>query len=125
MPLNMLGPDLNSKAVNIEVGFNLEDVIQNTNNKVALLYPEHSNKEVFLCVSDFKCCIREAFTRSPIQYKEYLSEFWYSANALGNSKVSFLIPTGGIYGVLEVYCEEGKVLVKGYDLEAMTSEVTP
>ncbi|GJV45506.1 hypothetical protein Tco_1430042 [Tanacetum coccineum] len=46
--------------------------------------------------------IREAFTRSPIQYKEYLSEFWYSANALGNSKVSFLIPTGGIYGVLEV-----------------------
>ncbi|GKE93724.1 hypothetical protein Tco_1574819, partial [Tanacetum coccineum] len=44
----------------------------------------------------------EAFTRSPIQYKEYLSEFWYSVNALGNFKVSFLIPTGGIYGLLGV-----------------------
>ncbi|GJX03041.1 hypothetical protein Tco_0188957 [Tanacetum coccineum] len=36
-----------------QVGFNLEDVILNTNNEVALLYLEHSNKEVFLCVSDF------------------------------------------------------------------------
>ncbi|GKD39524.1 hypothetical protein Tco_1259731 [Tanacetum coccineum] len=26
---------------------------------------------------------------------------------------------------MKVYCEEGKVLVKGYDLEARTSEVTP
>ncbi|GJV02032.1 hypothetical protein Tco_1335601 [Tanacetum coccineum] len=31
-----------------QVGFNLEDVILNTKNEVALLYPEHSNKEVFL-----------------------------------------------------------------------------
>ncbi|GKF17884.1 hypothetical protein Tco_0062802 [Tanacetum coccineum] len=71
------------------VGFNLEDFILNTNNEVALLYPEHSNKEVFLCVSDFisKCCIKKAFTRSPIQYKEYLSEFWYSTKALDNYKV--------------------------------------
>nr|GEU49945.1 hypothetical protein [Tanacetum cinerariifolium] len=30
-------------------------------------------------------------------YKEYLAEFWYSAKALENSKVSFSIPTGGIY----------------------------
>ncbi|GKB68472.1 hypothetical protein Tco_0929884 [Tanacetum coccineum] len=30
--------------------------------------------------------------------EEYLAEFWYSAKALENSKVSFLIPTGGIYG---------------------------
>ncbi|GKB08803.1 hypothetical protein Tco_0837115 [Tanacetum coccineum] len=41
---------------------------------------------------------RKSFTRSP--YKEYLSEFWYSAKALDNSKVSFSIPTGGIYRVL-------------------------
>nr|GEU51070.1 hypothetical protein [Tanacetum cinerariifolium] len=27
-------------------------------------------------------------------YQEYLAEFWYSAKALENSKVSFLIPTG-------------------------------
>ncbi|GJV84678.1 hypothetical protein Tco_1524576 [Tanacetum coccineum] len=31
-------------------------------------------------------------------YKEYLAEFWYSAKALENSKVSFSVPNGGIYG---------------------------
>nr|GFA00263.1 hypothetical protein [Tanacetum cinerariifolium] len=31
-------------------------------------------------------------------YKEYLAKFWYSAIALDNSKVSFSIPSGGIYG---------------------------
>ncbi|GJW75815.1 hypothetical protein Tco_0135185 [Tanacetum coccineum] len=30
-------------------------------------------------------------------YKEYLAEFWYSTKALENSKVSFFIPTDGIY----------------------------
>ncbi|GJZ70290.1 hypothetical protein Tco_0633840 [Tanacetum coccineum] len=55
-----------------QVGFNLEDVILNTNNKVALFYPEHSNKEAFL------------------------------SKSLDNSKVSFSIPTGGIYGVLRL-----------------------
>nr|GEX11252.1 hypothetical protein [Tanacetum cinerariifolium] len=49
-----------------QVGFNLEDVILNTNNE------------------------------------EYLFEFWYPANALGNSKVSFSVPTGRIYGALGV-----------------------
>ncbi|GJU92223.1 hypothetical protein Tco_1304646 [Tanacetum coccineum] len=37
------------------------------------------------------------FTRSPNMYKEYLAEFWNSAKALENSKVSFSIPTGGIF----------------------------
>ncbi|GJX77596.1 hypothetical protein Tco_0324407 [Tanacetum coccineum] len=87
-----------------QVGFNLVDIILNTNNKVALLYPEHANKETFKCVSDFisKCCLKEQFTRSPHMYKEYLTEFWYSAKALKNSKVSFSIPTGGIYGEVGV-----------------------
>ncbi|GJZ76046.1 hypothetical protein Tco_0640511 [Tanacetum coccineum] len=35
-------------------------------------------------------------------YKEYLAEFWYIAKALENSKVSFLTPTGGIYGEVGV-----------------------
>ncbi|GJZ49620.1 hypothetical protein Tco_0603810 [Tanacetum coccineum] len=39
--------------------------------------------------------MRETFTRSPNQYKEYLSEFWYSAKALKNSKVFFSTPTAG------------------------------
>ncbi|GJW56847.1 retrovirus-related pol polyprotein from transposon TNT 1-94 [Tanacetum coccineum] len=38
----------------------------------------------------------EAFTRSPDQYKEYLSDFWYTAKALKSSKVWFSNPTGGI-----------------------------
>ncbi|GKC63050.1 hypothetical protein Tco_1095648 [Tanacetum coccineum] len=35
-------------------------------------------------------------------YKEYLAEFWYSAKALENSKVSFFVPTSGIYGEVGV-----------------------
>ncbi|GKA00191.1 hypothetical protein Tco_0672741 [Tanacetum coccineum] len=82
-----------------QVSFNLEDIILNTNNEVALLYPEHNNQEYFKCVSDFisKCCLRKPFTRSPDMYKVYLAEFWYSTTALENSKVSFSIPTGGIF----------------------------
>ncbi|GJT66199.1 hypothetical protein Tco_1017679 [Tanacetum coccineum] len=87
-----------------QVSFNLEDIILNTNNEVALLYLEHNNKDYFKCVSDFiyKCCLKEPFTRSPNMYKEYLAEFWYSAKALENSKVSFSVPTGGIYGKIGV-----------------------
>ncbi|GJW72811.1 hypothetical protein Tco_0132181 [Tanacetum coccineum] len=83
-----------------KASFNLEDILLNTNNEVALLYPEHTNKETFKCVSDFifKCCLGEPFTRSPNMYKEYLAKFCYSAKALENSKVSFSVPTGSIYG---------------------------
>ncbi|GKD23841.1 hypothetical protein Tco_1225544 [Tanacetum coccineum] len=35
-------------------------------------------------------------------YKEYLAEFWYSTITLENSKVSFSIPTGGIFGEVGV-----------------------
>ncbi|GKC48574.1 hypothetical protein Tco_1071319 [Tanacetum coccineum] len=35
-------------------------------------------------------------------YKEYLAEFWYSSKALENSKVSFFVSTGGIYGEVRV-----------------------
>nr|GEU31566.1 hypothetical protein [Tanacetum cinerariifolium] len=79
-----------------QVSFNLEDIILNTNNEVALLYPEHNNKDYFKCVSDFisKCCLRKPFIKSLNMYKEYLAEFCYTAIALEDSKVSFLIPTG-------------------------------
>ncbi|GJW36181.1 hypothetical protein Tco_0059101 [Tanacetum coccineum] len=87
-----------------QVSFNLEDIILNTNNEVSLLYLEHNNKDYFKCVSDFisKCCLRKPFTRSPNMYKEYLDEFWYSTKALENSKVSFSIHTGGIYGEVRI-----------------------
>nr|GEZ37478.1 hypothetical protein [Tanacetum cinerariifolium] len=61
-----------------QVSFNLEDIILNTNNEVALLYPKHTNKEYFKCLSDFisKCCLRKPFTKSPNMYQKYLAEFW-------------------------------------------------
>nr|GEX75197.1 hypothetical protein [Tanacetum cinerariifolium] len=40
----------------------------------------------------------EAFTRTPNQYKEYMSEFWYTSKTLKNSKVWFSTPTEGIIG---------------------------
>ncbi|GJV41502.1 hypothetical protein Tco_1419942 [Tanacetum coccineum] len=91
-------------ALSKQIGFNLEDIFFNTNNEVALLYPEHSNKETLKCVSDFisKCCLREPFTRSPNMFKEYLAKFWYSSKARKHSKVSFSILTGGIYGKVRV-----------------------
>ncbi|GJU82135.1 hypothetical protein Tco_1284500 [Tanacetum coccineum] len=87
-----------------QVSFNLEDILLNTNNEVTLLYPEHNNKDYFKCISDFisKCCLRKPFTRSLNMYKEYLAEFRYSAIALKNSKFSFSIPTGDIYGEVGV-----------------------
>ncbi|GJR00132.1 hypothetical protein Tco_0523116 [Tanacetum coccineum] len=45
---------------------------------------------------------REPFTKSPNMYKEYLAEFCYSAKSLENSKVSFSIPSSGIYGKVGV-----------------------
>nr|GEX19559.1 hypothetical protein [Tanacetum cinerariifolium] len=87
-----------------QLGFNLEYIILNTNNEVALLYPEHNNKDHFKCVSDFisKCFLRKPFTRSLKVYKVYLAGFWYSAKTLENSKVFFSTPTGGIYGEVGV-----------------------
>ncbi|GJV84146.1 hypothetical protein Tco_1524044 [Tanacetum coccineum] len=87
-----------------QVGFNLEDITLNIKNEVALLYPKHNDKDYFKCVSDFlsKCYLRKLFTISPNMYKEYLAKFWYSTKALENSKVSFSIPTGGIFGEVGV-----------------------
>ncbi|GKB88922.1 hypothetical protein Tco_0961194 [Tanacetum coccineum] len=87
-----------------QVGFNLEDIIQNTNNEVVLLYPEQNNKDHFKCASDFisKCCLRKPFTRSLNMYKEYLADFCYSAKTLENSKVFFSTPIGGICGEVGV-----------------------
>ncbi|GKE92639.1 hypothetical protein Tco_1573734 [Tanacetum coccineum] len=45
---------------------------------------------------------KEPFTRSPNMYKEYLAEFWYSAKTFKNSKISFSVPTGDIYGKVRV-----------------------
>ncbi|GJV63931.1 hypothetical protein Tco_1474759, partial [Tanacetum coccineum] len=87
-----------------QVGFDIEEIIFNPNNEVALLYPPHINSDYFKVVSDFisTCFLRKAFTRSPNQYKDYLSEFWYTAKSLKNSKVWYSTPTRGILGEVGV-----------------------
>ncbi|GJZ00978.1 hypothetical protein Tco_0518939 [Tanacetum coccineum] len=68
----------------IKLSLPLNEITFTTNNEVALIYPSHPNQEYFMAVSDFisKCCLKEAFTRAPNQYKEYLSEFWYTTKVL-------------------------------------------
>ncbi|GKC18058.1 hypothetical protein Tco_1014840 [Tanacetum coccineum] len=81
--------------------FTFKEIAFTTNNEVALLYPLHPNQEYFKDVSDFisKCCLKEAFTRAPTQYKEYLSEFLSIATkTLEDSKVWVSTPTGGVRG---------------------------
>ncbi|GJV75300.1 hypothetical protein Tco_1506884 [Tanacetum coccineum] len=71
-------PNLFLPATQVE--FTFDEITFTTNNEVALIYPLHPNQEYFMAVSDFisKCCLKEAFTRAPNQYKEYLSKFWYT-----------------------------------------------
>ncbi|GJU55299.1 hypothetical protein Tco_1229013 [Tanacetum coccineum] len=108
-----------------QVRFNLEDIIFNPNNEVALLYPDHPNKKYFKCVSNFisKCCLRETFTRSPNQYKEYISKLWYSAKALKNSKVFFSTPTSGIFG--EVGVNTFRNAIRAHYLPHLSEYVVP
>ncbi|GJZ16122.1 hypothetical protein Tco_0551799 [Tanacetum coccineum] len=86
-----------------QVEFTFEEISFTTNNEVALLYPSHPNQEYFKDVSDFisKCCLKEAFTRSSTQYKEYLSKFWYTTKTLEDSKVWVSTPTSGVRGDIE------------------------
>ncbi|GKC26828.1 hypothetical protein Tco_1034122 [Tanacetum coccineum] len=57
-----------------------------------------------MVVSNFisKCCIKEAFTRAPTQYQEYLREFWYTAKTLEHTKVWVSTPTGGVRGEIGI-----------------------
>ncbi|GKA09846.1 hypothetical protein Tco_0689279 [Tanacetum coccineum] len=83
-----------------QVEFAFNEIIVSTNNEVALLYLSHPKSEYFKVILDFiaKCCLKEAFTRAPNQYKEYLSEFWYTAKTLEDYKIWVSIPTWGIKG---------------------------
>nr|GEU50374.1 hypothetical protein [Tanacetum cinerariifolium] len=84
----------------IQVEFTSEETAFTTNNKVALIYFSHPNQEYFKDVFDFisKCCLKKAFIRAPNQYKEYLSEFWYTAKVLPESKIWVSTPTGEVRG---------------------------
>ncbi|GJV99064.1 hypothetical protein Tco_1554316 [Tanacetum coccineum] len=52
----------------------------------------------------------EAFTRALNQYKEYLSEFWYTAKILPDSKIWVSTPTGEVRGEIGY---NGEIRAKG------------
>ncbi|GJS96157.1 hypothetical protein Tco_0803125 [Tanacetum coccineum] len=95
-------PNLFLPATQVE--FTFDEITFTTNNEVALIYPLHSNQEYFMDVSNFisKCCIKEAFTRAPSQYKEYLSELLYTAKVLPDSKIWVSTPTGEVRGEIGI-----------------------
>nr|GEX85472.1 hypothetical protein [Tanacetum cinerariifolium] len=97
VPPNNLGPDLNGKAINDTQyrGFDLKGYLDSEYVRCNM---DRKSTSDFIS----KCCLREAFTRSPNQYKEYLSEFWYAARTHNNLKVWFSTPTGGILGEVGV-----------------------
>nr|GEV05997.1 hypothetical protein [Tanacetum cinerariifolium] len=81
-----------------QVEFTFKEITLTTNNEVALLYPSHPKSDYCEVVSYFisMCCLKEAFTRAPTQYKEYLCEFWYTAKTLDDSKIWVSTPIGRI-----------------------------
>ncbi|GKE03192.1 hypothetical protein Tco_1395210 [Tanacetum coccineum] len=87
-----------------KVNFDFDAITFATNNEVSLLYPEHLNSQYFKPVSDFisKCRLKEAFTRAPNQYAEYLAKFWYTAKTIEGSKIWVSTPTGGIKGEIGI-----------------------
>ncbi|GJX98419.1 hypothetical protein Tco_0355438, partial [Tanacetum coccineum] len=87
-----------------QVEFTFDQITFSTNNEVALLYPLHPNSKYFKIVSDFilKCCLKEAFTRAPTQYVEYLAEFWYTTKTLKDSKIWVSTPTREIKGEIDI-----------------------
>ncbi|GJR10701.1 retrovirus-related pol polyprotein from transposon TNT 1-94 [Tanacetum coccineum] len=95
-------PNLFLPATQVEFTFN--EITFTANNEVALIYPSHPNQEYFLVVSNFisKCYLKEAFTRAPTQYQEYLREFWYTAKTLEDSKVWVSTPTSRVRGEIGI-----------------------
>nr|GEU39537.1 hypothetical protein [Tanacetum cinerariifolium] len=87
-----------------QVDFTFDEITFTTKNEVALIYPSHPNQEYIMAVSDFisKCFLKEAFTRALTQYKEDLSEFWYTTKILDNSKVWVSTPTCEVRGEIGI-----------------------
>ncbi|GJV96819.1 hypothetical protein Tco_1548396 [Tanacetum coccineum] len=95
-------PNLFLPATQVE--FTFDEITFTTNNEVEFIYASHPNQEYFMVVSDIisKCCLKEVFTRAPNQYKEYLSEFWYTAKVLPDSKIWVSTPTGEVRGEIGI-----------------------
>ncbi|GJY93476.1 retrovirus-related pol polyprotein from transposon TNT 1-94 [Tanacetum coccineum] len=101
VPSNNLGPDLSGKAIKnsvIEVPKRYHILIWD--NELHFIPTQYLLADIFTKPLDeptfkrlivelyfiSKCCLKEAFTRAPTQYKEYLSEFWYTTKTLRDSK---------------------------------------
>ncbi|GJY89150.1 hypothetical protein Tco_0503778, partial [Tanacetum coccineum] len=104
-----------------QIEFFFDKIAFTTNNEVALLYHSHSNSEYFEIVSDFlsKCCLKEAFTRAPTQYKEYLLIMSSATSAVTYTSVyTDYEPGRAFWGADDEEISEGgipRVIVLGYD----------
>nr|GEW42156.1 hypothetical protein [Tanacetum cinerariifolium] len=110
-PVNLDKPESPNPFLHAsQVDFTFDVITFTTNNKVALLYPSHPNQEYFKDVSDFisTCCLNEAFTRAPTQYKVYLSEFCGEIREKGTLKKSFLPPRWRLLMGQIIQCLGGK-----------------
>nr|GEW28448.1 hypothetical protein [Tanacetum cinerariifolium] len=85
--------------------------------------PSHPKSKYFQIVSNFisKCCLKEAFTRVPNQYVEYLAEFWYTTKILGDSKIWVSTPVSLLLGDT-TYLTQVKVIDGPDDLVFMRKD---
>ncbi|GJS67750.1 hypothetical protein Tco_0682315 [Tanacetum coccineum] len=107
MPPNMLGPNLNGKAVNEPqykgmIGSQMNQTASRHDIQFSTDLSERHQANIRNPTLFLLRIFRKPFIRSPNMYKEYLAEFWYSAKALENSMIFFLTPTSGIYSEVEV-----------------------
>nr|GEW91974.1 hypothetical protein [Tanacetum cinerariifolium] len=97
--------DLAKLVSNVEPNF--KDLNSHEDDHVITVDDDDINKEDVYTIPNVETeytsipkssSLRKPFIESPNMYKEYLAKFWYSVKALENFKVSYSIPTGGIFG---------------------------
>ncbi|GJY43013.1 hypothetical protein Tco_0431226 [Tanacetum coccineum] len=101
-------PNLFLHATQVE--FTFDEITFTTNNEVEFIYASHPNQEYFMAVSDFisKYCLKEAFTRAPNQYKEYL-RYNGEIGAKETLKKSCLPPRWRLLMGQIIQCLDGKI----------------
>ncbi|GJS73372.1 hypothetical protein Tco_0706213 [Tanacetum coccineum] len=94
---------LHSRTKHIDIRYHfIRDHILKGDIELHFIPTQYQLADIFTKPLDdptFKRLIVElAFIRDPTQYKEYLSEFWYTTKTLDDSKIWVSTPTDGIRG---------------------------
>ncbi|GJT49018.1 retrovirus-related pol polyprotein from transposon TNT 1-94 [Tanacetum coccineum] len=99
-------PVLHSRTKQIDIRYHfIRDYVLKGDIELHFILTQYQLADIFTKPLDeptFKRLIIElAFTRALNQYKEYLSEVWYTAKTLDDSKVYISSPTRGIRGDID------------------------